>query len=418
MHIRLIYPRWPKLQHQTEWHLPPHGPVVLAACVPSEHELRFTDENLSPVDFGEDIDVVFISIMLTCQAPRGWEIGDTFRARGIPVVFGGIATMLHTEETKEHADAVFLGEAEGRLEEVLEDAQNGQLKKVYDHLAAPVQIETVKTARRSILQRELYNYRGLQMVDLVHASRGCRFSCYPCCVQFLGGRAFRPRPIAKVVAEVESIHNNRLFFVDNSLAQDKTWELELFRALAPLRRSFISHPIEDDDEVLAAAADAGAWFIYQAIFDTSDYIRNRVQRYKKFGIAVEGTILLGLDEHDEDSIKRLVDFLLEIDLDLAEFTILTPFPHTPAFDHFERSGRVLSRDWRRYTGDQAVIQPARMSPGKLEELYHYAWNTFYAQEPQALKMGRILRRATRREERWGTRNRFATPGPEAERFRR
>jgi len=38
------------------------------------------------------------------------------------------------------------------------------------------------------------HYRGVQMVDLVHASRGCRFNCFPCCVRYLGGRSFRPRP--------------------------------------------------------------------------------------------------------------------------------------------------------------------------------------------------------------------------------
>ena len=63
------------------------------------------------------------------------------------------------------------------------------------------------------------------------------------------------------------------------------------------------------------------------------------------GIGVEGTILLGLDSHTEDSIKRLIDFLLEIDLDLAEFTVLTPFPHTKAFDDLESQNRILSHDW-------------------------------------------------------------------------
>ena len=66
--------------------------------------------------------------------------------------------------------------------------------------------------------------------------------------------------------------------------------------------------------------------MYQAVFETSDYIRERIKRYHDYGIGVEGTILLGLDNHDEDFIKRLIDFLLEIDLDLAEFTVLTPFP--------------------------------------------------------------------------------------------
>ncbi len=36
------------------------------------------------------------------------------------------------------------------------------------------------------------------------------------------------------------------------------------------------------------------------------------------------SILLGLDYHTEDYIKRWMDFLLEIELDMAEFTILTP----------------------------------------------------------------------------------------------
>ena len=129
-----------------------------------------------------------------------------------------------------------------------------------------------------------------------------------------------------------AIDNNRLFIVDNSLAQDTQWELDLFREMIPLKKKWCCHPIEDDPEVLDLAAQAGAWYVYQAVFDTSDHIRDRIKRYHDHGIGVEGTILLGLDDHSEDDIKRLIDFLLEIELDLAEFTVLTPFPHTQAYD--------------------------------------------------------------------------------------
>jgi len=111
--------------------------VVFAACVPAEHELLFTDEHLQTVDLDEKADLVFISMMLTCQVKRGWEIADRFRARGVPVVFGGIATQLHPEETAQHADAIFLGEAEGRVEGVLAEPGAGKLKKVYDYLNTP-----------------------------------------------------------------------------------------------------------------------------------------------------------------------------------------------------------------------------------------------------------------------------------------
>ena len=397
MKFKLIYPKWEKLQHQTEFHLPPHGPVVFAATLPEGVEIDFIDENLERLDFDEPADFIGISMMLTSQMKRGWEIAAEYRQRGIPVICGGIGTMLHADETAAHADALFLGEAEGRMEQVFDDFQNHRLRKVYDYRTDFPPIAAVGTARREILKRELYNFKGVQMVDLFHASRGCRFNCYPCCVGFLGGRKFRPRPLEKVVEELATIENNRLFIVDNSLAQDKSWEMDLFREMIPLKKKWCCHPIEDDDEVLDLAAQAGAWYVYQAVFDTSDFIRNRIKRYHDFGIGVEGTILLGMDHHTEDYIRRLIDFLLEIDLDLAEFTILTPFPHTRAFKDLQREGRILSYDWNDYTCDKVVFQPKHLSPERLQELHHEAWEGFYRDKNQSFRMFELFKRVVVKE---------------------
>jgi radical SAM superfamily enzyme YgiQ (UPF0313 family) len=400
--IKLIYPKWPKLDRQTDFNLPPHGPVCFAATVPADVDLSFTDEHVEPIDFDEHADLVAISCMLTCQMPRGWEIADIYRAKGIPVIFGGIGTMLHAQETMTHADSVFLGEAEGRFHQVLADLNNGGMQKVYDYQNNLPDIGLVGPARREILNRELYNYRGMQMVDLVHASRGCRFTCFPCCTPFLGGTRFRPRSLDDVIAEVASIENNRLFFVDNSMSQDDQWEKDLFKALIPLKKKWVCHPIKDNDEILDLAAEAGCWYVYQAIFDTSDHIRNRVKRLQERGIGVEGTIILGTDEQDEEYIKRLVDFLLEINLDLAEFTILTPFPHTPIRETLEKEGRILSNDWLRYTGGEVVFQPARMTPSKLQDLYYYAWDRFYSDSSQNLKMAKLFLKVMEKEKADGT----------------
>ncbi len=402
MRFRLIYPKWPKLTGQTEFHLPPHGPVVFAATLPADVDVEFIDENVEPLSFDGPIDCVGISMMLTSQVKRGWAIADEYRRRGVPVIFGGIATMLHAEETQTHADAVFLGEAEGRMQQVFADLRAGRLKPTYDFLDSPVPTAEIGPARRSILRRELYHYKGVRMVDLFHASRGCRFDCYPCAVSYLGGRRFRPRPFDRVVEELAGIDNNRLFLVDNSLAQDKQWEIDLFRAMIPLKKKWCCHPIEDDDQVLDLAAQAGAWYVYQAVFDTSDFIRRRIARYHAHGIAVEGTILLGLDDQTEDDIKRLLDFLLEIKLDLAEFTVLTPFPHTRARDDLAREGRILSSDWDLYSADHVVYQPRHMSPDRLMELYHYAWDTFYRDEPQTHRMYRLLQKVVSKEMADGT----------------
>jgi len=397
MKFKLIYPKWKKLRRQTEFHLPPHGPVVFAATLPKGVEVAFVDENLETIDFNDQADLIGISMMLTSQVKRGWEIADEYRKRGLKVIFGGIATMLHAEETSLHADAVFLGEAEGRMEQVLDDFRNNRLRKIYDYLTDFPPIASIGTARRDILNRQLYNYKGIQMVDLFHASRGCRFNCYPCCMSFVGGKEFRPRPFDKVLAELAAIDNSRLYIVDNSLAQDKAWEKQLFREMIPLKKKWCCHPIEDDDEVLDLAAQAGAWFVYQAIFDTSDFIRDRVKRYRDFGIGVEGAILLGLDRHTEDDIRRIVDFLLEIELDLAEFSVLTPFPHTRAFTDLQAEGRILSCNWDDYTCDKAVFQPKNMSPERLEQLCDEAWETFYREKPQPYRMFELFKKVLFKE---------------------
>jgi radical SAM superfamily enzyme YgiQ (UPF0313 family) len=397
MKFRLIYPQWPKLEHQTEFHLPPHGPVVFAASLPKDIEVDFVDENLESINFDDSVDLVGISMMLTLQVKRGWEIADRYRQKDIPVIFGGIAAMLHAEETMDHADSVFMGEAEGKMEKVFADIEKGQLQRLYNYIDDRSPTELIGTARRDILKRDLYNYRGIQMVDLVHASRGCRFHCFPCAVAYLGGKQFRPRPIDKVVAEMAAIDNNRLFLVDNSLAQDTQWELELFRAMAPLKKKWCSHPIEDNPKVLEAAARAGAWYVYQAVFDTSDYIRGRIKRYHDCGIGVEGTILLGLDHHTEDYIKRLIDFLLEIELDIAEFTVLTPFPHTKAYDELKKQGRIFSFNWDDYSGDKVVYHPRHMPAERLQDLLDYAWDAFYRDEPQEIKMFKLFQRVIRKE---------------------
>lgn len=402
-HVTIIYPRWPKIPEQTEFHLPPHGPVCMAAEIPAHYQVTFIDENVDQLAADHQTDLVLLSMMLTCQVPRGLEVAARFRAAGVKVIAGGISTMLHAEEVGAGVDAIFLGEVEGgRLAKVLADWEKGALLPKYDFFHDFPPIESVGPARRDILNRERYMYRGVPMVDLVHASRGCRFNCFPCATAYLGGRQFRPRPIAKVIEELQGIDNNRLFLVDNSLAQDRQWIMDLFEAMKPLKKKFVCHPILDEEAVVAKAAEAGCWYVYQAIFDTSDVIRNRVKRLKDHGIGVEAAVLLGPDNQSVDQIKKLVDFLLEIDVEMAEFSILTPFPHTPVTTQFEKTGRILHKDWRRYTTAEVVFQPKHMTPAELQEMYHYAWTNFYKGSSQSLRMSRLFQKVVRAEMEDGT----------------
>ncbi len=61
---------------------------------------------------------------------------------------------------------------------------------------------------------------------------------------------------------------------------------------------------------------------------------------------------------------------------MAEFSILTPFPHTPVTATYEKEGRILHKDWSRYTTAEVVYKPKHMTPETLQEMFHYAWEMF------------------------------------------
>jgi radical SAM superfamily enzyme YgiQ (UPF0313 family) len=398
MKVRLIYPIWERIYYQTKYILPPLGVLVVGGLTPDDVEVELTDENVGPIDFDEDVDLVAISTMLLAQAKRAYEIADKFRARGVKVVMGGLSVSTVPHEAALHADAIVIGEAEGVWPQVLADFKNGELKKRYSRSNGYVPGAEIGSPRRKLLNKPAYNYRGVEMLDLIETSRGCKFACYPCQVPTVSGSKHRIKAIDRVIEEMASIPNDRLFIVDNSLEQNEAHQLELFRAMAEskLDKKWVAHPISVKPEILEWAQRSGCWYVYHAIFKPSDLIRERIKLHHDHGIGVEGTIMVGLDNHDTDIFKEITDFLLEVNLDLAEFTVLTPFPGTRVFDDFKANGRMLHEDWSKYNAEQVVFKPKLMSPEQLEEGYRYCWTEFYKEMSEPERMYRLFRRLSRR----------------------
>jgi radical SAM superfamily enzyme YgiQ (UPF0313 family) len=383
--------------------------IQAAACVPDGVSVGVTDENVQEVNLEGNYDVVGISIMLSCQAPRAYELAAQFRRRGKTVVLGGLHVALCPEEAAAHADTIVVGEGEGLIQEMIMDIERGKLRSNYRRDGFP-DMASVPDSRRDLFDKKrFYSHKDWELVDLVETSRGCRFNCYPCCTPFLGGRQHRIRPLDRVLGDIERC-SDLLFIVDNSLEQNLEYQKTLFRAMAGMGKRWVSHPLTPEPEVLDLARRAGCWYVYHAIYTISDKIRDRIKMYHDHGIAVEGTILLGLDEHTEDFIRRLVDFLLTIDLDLAEFAILTPFPRTQAYEELESQGRILDRRWERYNAANVVFQPRQMTPVRLQELYEEAWRTFYQNESQHLRMTKLFLDVLRSRKRKGVSGRNEISG--------
>jgi radical SAM superfamily enzyme YgiQ (UPF0313 family) len=107
------------------------GLLAVAACIPrDQYEVVLTDENIETIDFDIKPDLVGISAM-TSYVNRGYEIADLFRAKGVPVVMGGVHPSFMAQEALAHCDAVVVGEAELVMDKLLADLRDGVMGGVY-----------------------------------------------------------------------------------------------------------------------------------------------------------------------------------------------------------------------------------------------------------------------------------------------
>ncbi|GAI08733.1 unnamed protein product, partial [marine sediment metagenome] len=105
----------------------------MAALAPG-YSYKIIDENIDGVDLEleeiKEADLIGITVM-TAQTPRAYELADRFRRMGKTVIMGGMHVSAMPEEALEHSDAVVVGEAEGLWPKLLEDYEEGKLKKIY-----------------------------------------------------------------------------------------------------------------------------------------------------------------------------------------------------------------------------------------------------------------------------------------------
>ncbi len=105
---------------------------TLISLTPPQHEIRIFDQNIEDIDYTWNADLVGITAR-TMFVNRAYEISENFRARGIKTVLGGIHPSMCPEDALLHCDSVVVGEAEEIWHTVLQDAENGQLKRLSYH---------------------------------------------------------------------------------------------------------------------------------------------------------------------------------------------------------------------------------------------------------------------------------------------
>lgn len=354
---------------------PPLTFIMLAAVTPAEHYIKLIDERYQKIDYNEKWDIVGIS-SLTPSAVRAYEIADEFRKRGVKVVIGGWHASALPHESKEHADSVVIGEAEKSWPQLLKDLENGKLKPFYEK---PVDLQTIPLAcRKKIL------HKGGYFIAEVQATRGCNMGCKYCSVtNSKYGRRFRFRPIEDVIKEISSYPQKILYFSDPSLTLYPEYTKQLFKSMKGLNKKFSCNGniniLHHDDELLKLASEAGCveWAIgFESISQESLYsigktsnnakeFKSAVYKIHDHGLGIKGNFMFGMDGDHRDIFDKTIEAISKWNLDLVDFSILTPFPGTPLFDYLEKEKRILTKDWAKYDTKHVVFKPKHMSPQEL-----------------------------------------------------
>ncbi len=363
---------------------------VLAGLTPADVEVEFIDDRFETIDYTARRDLVGISVK-TFTARRAYQIADKFRQLGIPVILGGHHVSLLPDEARQHADAIFVGEAEMLWPEVLADARRGQLQAVYQggHEAAypPIQI-----------RRDIFKDKQYLPAAAVETSRGCPYNCSFCSVTSFFGHTFRRRSIASLVDEVRGLDSKTILFVDDNIVGDVDSAKELFSAIAPLKIRWMSQAsisMTRDLELMRLMQKSGCAGVLvgiESLFgDNLKHLRKgwNVARQdyaqalgiaREFGVAIVGSFIVGLDFDTDESLDASVDFAVQQKLFAVLFNMLIPFPQTELYGQLEGEGRLRYAHWwlnEEYRYGNAAYQPKNFTAAWLEQKRMAMYRRFY-----------------------------------------
>ena len=390
---------------------------TVAGLTPPPHEVVLCDENVEPIDFNTDADIVGITGFVVHKR-RMLEIAETFRRRGKLVAAGGPFATLCPEELRGKVDVLFVGEAEYTWPSFVRDYEAGSWQAEYRQEEKPSMLDS-PLPRFDLLKVGRYRSMAIQF------ARGCPYNCEFCDIIVMYGRRPRTKSVAQVLAEVEAIHRlgaSNVFVVDDNFIGNKKEAKELLKAMAAWQEAR-GYPIEfmtevslnvaQDDELLGLMKRAHFVTVFVGIespraaslAETNKTQNMRedpvtaVHRIQAAGIEVMAGMIVGFDHDDPSIFEEQFRFIQRARIPISMTGMLNAVPKTPLHARLKAAGRLIAES----VGDQFVfsnIVPGGMSRLELYEGYRLLLRRLYSYRAYRRRaMAFILSRGTLRRSR-------------------
>ena len=368
-----------------------------------------------------DAGMVMLVGVQSNQFPRSFHLARQFRKRGIAVAIGGFhvsgtLAMLPERErgVQEMMDlgvSIFAGEAEGRLEGVLQDAVAGQLKPLYN---AMDDLPLLEGQPLPIIPRQQIE-RVWGHTTSFDAGRGCPYQCSFCTIINVQGRKSRRRTADDIEAVIRGNVKQGIrgfFITDDNFARNKDWEVLLDRIIAlrekegwelsfTIQVDTLCHKLPNFIEKCAKAGVRRCFIGLENINPDSllgakkrqnkitDY-REMMLAWKKARIMTVAGYILGFPNDTPELIARDIKIIQhELPIDMLEFFFLTPLPGSEDHKTLYMKGVAIDPDLNKYDLDHVTVAHSTMSKAEWERAYKLAWDSYYSWE----HIETIMRRA-------------------------
>ncbi|HEX7832278.1 MAG TPA: radical SAM protein, partial [Thermoanaerobaculia bacterium] len=345
------------------------------------------------------------------QFPRALDLARPLRERGIQVAIGGfhvsgVLSMLNgkdagLQEAKRLGITVFAGEAEGRLEEVLVDALQRDLKPLYNFMNDLPGIEGTPIPLITALRA----WRTAGGVTSFDAGRGCPFQCSFCTIINVQGRKSRrrsPDDIEQIVRANVAQGLHSFFITDDNFARNSDWEAILDRLISLRDEGIKIHFIIQVDTLchkiprfVEKCAKAGVRRVFIGLENINpDSLvgakkrQNKITEYRKMLLAWKSArvityagYILGFPNDTQESIRHDIEIIKrELPVDLLEFFFLTPLPGSEDHQTLMKKGVDVDPDLNKYDLNHVCTAHPKMSKDDWEATYKMAWETYYTKE--------------------------------------
>lgn len=346
--------------------MPPIDLATVKALTPPDIEVDVWDESVKghiddQTDLGKDYDLIGVTAYMT-HIPWALELARTMRRRRVPIVIGGPGVSGAPERCRGLFDVVFIGEAEFTWPQFLEEFQAGTHRSEYRQVQRP-DIAKSPAPCWDDFPEMAKDY----FVGPVQTTRGCPFDCEFCDVIHLFGRQPRHKPVATVLAEVETLQAlgmRRVTFCDDNFIGEPKYAKELLSELRKLNHSFprplsfgtqLSLNVARDTELLELLADCNFGPIAIGIEsprEASLREANKPQNYRtdlltdirtiqSYGIAISPTMIVGFDADDKEIFNETFEFVQAACTPNPNVYCLKAYPGTPLLARLLPERRVI-----------------------------------------------------------------------------